>query len=1039
MDLPPQLANEVREGRAILFLGAGASKGARRRDSEGPPDGQQLGRLLADRFLGGRHRDEPLSWIAELATSESSVAAVQDYIADQYRALEPAEFHRLIPTFKWRAIATTNYDTLVEDVYAQERHRLQSVVPFVSDRDRIDDKLRASDSVALLKLHGCITRTHEPDVQLILTADQYVAHSRGRERVFDLLREWAHENPIVFAGYQLQDPDLRKLLLELISSEQYRPRYYLVRPSASQEEVRFWESKRITVLDGTFEEFLIALDAKIPREHRRLFTLVPNDHPFRRRFAVAEDLGSSLLEVLDNDLEYVHPNIAVERGTPSAFYRGFNLGWYPIERDLDVKRELAQQLMLELVLTKDVDRPTTVEFYVIKAEAGAGKSVFLRRLAWDAAREADAICFYARSGGRLEYDALTELHRVTKQRLFLFVDDATDHSPALEKMLGKARRNKLPLTIIAAERINEWNMAGDRLDPFVTGTFQLPYLSTSEINGLLALLEQHGSLGFLKSRTPEQRIADITKRAGRQLLVALHEATSGKPFEEIIADEFSEIKPRLAQEIYLSVCVLHRLNIPLRAGIVSRVYDVPFERFREQFLAPLEHVVHVEQHGASRDYHYTARHAEIASIVFDRVLSSTEDRYGHYVKLIGAMNQAYSSDRDAFRALMRGRVLLDLFPDHDAVLEIFRVAERVAYKDAYLMHQRGLYEMHRPNGSLDEALRFLRLAHDLNERDTSVLHSMAELERKRSESARSQFERDKLRSDATAIAVRLMSDERSRPAARHTLIKIAIDKLRDALAYDQSSQTEIDAAVQEVERQLESGLQENPTDSYLLSSEAEYSALLRDHERAFRALSAAFQANRRNALVATRLSKAYQARGDREAAMEVLRGTLDANPGDRQAHYQLARLLMEESPMECDALLYHLRRGFTPGDRNFDAQFWYARFAFESKQPEQVREAKELFSRLRSAPLPMPYEEKVRVRVVSKDAVGNPKVFTGTVVRKEVTFGFIQMDGSAQWIFMHRDDLTLGRWEELSVGRRAAFELGFSFYGPKAVGGEVLS
>src|ERR1039458_4235879 len=41
---------------------------------------------------------------------------------------EPADFHLFIPQFRWRAIATTNFDLIVERAYASASTRLQNPV-----------------------------------------------------------------------------------------------------------------------------------------------------------------------------------------------------------------------------------------------------------------------------------------------------------------------------------------------------------------------------------------------------------------------------------------------------------------------------------------------------------------------------------------------------------------------------------------------------------------------------------------------------------------------------------------------------------------------------------------------------------------------------------------------------------------------------------------------------------------------------------------------------------------------------------------------
>ncbi len=215
MEIPEPLASEVRSGRVVLFLGAGASFGASTENGGSPPSGLGLRDALSERFLGGEYGEETLAWVSELSNSAADISRVQDFVAELFTGLEPTDFHLLLPTFKWRGLATTNYDRLIERVYEKAENPMQELVPFISNQDRVDEKLRAPEHLGFLKLHGCITRTHDPELPLILTADQYATHRSGRDRLFKMLLEWGAENTMVFVGHGLQDPDLRKVLLEV--------------------------------------------------------------------------------------------------------------------------------------------------------------------------------------------------------------------------------------------------------------------------------------------------------------------------------------------------------------------------------------------------------------------------------------------------------------------------------------------------------------------------------------------------------------------------------------------------------------------------------------------------------------------------------------------------------------------------------------------------------------------------------------------------------------------------------------------------------
>ncbi len=428
MQIPPVLEGYVREGRTVLFLGAGASVGAKDTKGNTPPTAKQLGHLLSDRFLGGKHKNLPLSQIAEYAISEADLITVQEYIREIFEGFEPTAAHSLLPAFTWWGLATTNYDRLIERVYETSPSALQVPRPFIENGDRVEDHLRDSRNVMLLKLHGCITRTANTDCPLILTTDQYVTHRRGRSRIFDHLHDWAIERPVVFIGHGLEDPDIRAMLLELTGSIPSRPRYYAILPGVDEIQQRFWEGKKVTLLDGTFEEFVRSLDAKIPSMSRGLAVLV-------QRLPVAiseklkrpvESLSTPTRQFVETDVDYVRSITATETLDPHLFYKGFSPGWSAVEQALDTSRHLGDSILADHFLIPETDHRGVPEVILLKGHAGAGKSVLLRRLAWDAAKEYDLFCLYLRRHGVLNVAALQELVNASDHRLYLFVDDAAE-------------------------------------------------------------------------------------------------------------------------------------------------------------------------------------------------------------------------------------------------------------------------------------------------------------------------------------------------------------------------------------------------------------------------------------------------------------------------------------------------------------------------------------------------------------------------------------------------------------------------------------
>ena len=420
MEIPISLRQQILEGKVILFLGSGASKGAVSPDNIDPPDGKQLAKLISDKFLGGDEIDKSLSVIAELTESDRDLKTLQEFVYELFIRYLPGNHHLLIPTFQWAAIITTNYDLIIEKAYANIDKSLQELVPFYKNTDRVDHKLRTTKSVPYIKLHGCISRWEDLSIPLILTVDQYVTHRKNRNMLFQRVHQLASEYTMLFVGHSLEDPDVRQILLELSENDTSRPRYYTVCPNPSERQKRFWETKKITALDGTFDQFLDSLNNELNTALRGIvFENV--QHPLERKIIRKDSKFSpETLKFIESDVDYLVNDLPSKTISPKEFYKGYSFGWSAIQQQLDSKRNLTDTLLSDLFLVDDIDRITFTDLYVIRGHAGAGKTTILKRVAWDASTTFDKICLYWKSGNRISIDALSEIIDLVGQRVFLF-------------------------------------------------------------------------------------------------------------------------------------------------------------------------------------------------------------------------------------------------------------------------------------------------------------------------------------------------------------------------------------------------------------------------------------------------------------------------------------------------------------------------------------------------------------------------------------------------------------------------------------------
>jgi predicted DCC family thiol-disulfide oxidoreductase YuxK len=243
--IPTLLADSVKNKRAILFLGAGASKEAKNAAGQMPPDAEQLRDILAERFFAKPMKTRDVMAVAEMAiTSSGGSGLVFNAVRQAFESFQPSKAHKLISAFNWRMIATTNYDLLVEKAYSDSLQRLQTLIPFVKDDQPIEEKLQAAIyPVQYLKLHGCLDHILDPDIPLILSRENYTTYANNRTRLFNRLKDYARESAVIFVGYRLDDAHIRELLYKIDSS--HRPRWYIVTPDAEDYDINFWATKNV--------------------------------------------------------------------------------------------------------------------------------------------------------------------------------------------------------------------------------------------------------------------------------------------------------------------------------------------------------------------------------------------------------------------------------------------------------------------------------------------------------------------------------------------------------------------------------------------------------------------------------------------------------------------------------------------------------------------------------------------------------------------------------------------------------------------------
>lgn len=380
--------------------------------------------------------------------------------------------------------------------------------------------------------------------------------------------------------------------------------------------------------------------------------------------------------------------------------------------------------------------------------------------------------------------------------------------------------------------------------------------------------------------------------------------------------------PQKAQLIYRTVCIMNRLNVPVRAGIINRVHGVSFEEFSKSFFLPLENVVKVTEHNAAFDHAYEARHPLIADMVYTHSLKREVDRYDNLLAIMSVLDIGYSADRIVFREFIKFRSLNEIFSDLDRIESIYEKAYSICGDDDYSYQQKAIFYMRSAKQKYNVAEELLFLAQKFSPYNSTIKHTLAELELTKASKV-SGLERERHFNKASNLASSYTGSQSTSSHGYDTILKVALARFEDAI--NKEDEELITESTRGAEKSLRESLQKYPDDEMLLNDEVKLANLLSDSDRAFNALKKSFSKNHSNSYLAASLCNIYIKKDKIKEAKEVLTKVLDSRPGDKLVHGKLGMLLVEHFPDDKDGAEHHLKRSYTEGNSNHLNQLWYAR------------------------------------------------------------------------------------------------------------------
>lgn len=284
---PPYAAilDELRLGKAIPFLGAGASRvGFKEGGASFLPSGSELASMLAD-YANFPSSDK---------TERSDLSKVSSYLVDGTNRgalrrklhtvfagdqVHSTSLHRLLAKVANNLmIVTTNYDTLLEQAFT-EAGKPYDVVVYPADNQEIVNgvlwwahganeprKLKSNEidtdelgnTNVIYKMHGSVRPGAERWDSFVITEEDYVTFlSRMKNAVPPAFRAYFSDRAFLFLGYGLRDWNLR-VLLKQVSNPDMTSWAILHEPSAFEQAL--WRRRHVDIFDLSLEAFVTAME-----------------------------------------------------------------------------------------------------------------------------------------------------------------------------------------------------------------------------------------------------------------------------------------------------------------------------------------------------------------------------------------------------------------------------------------------------------------------------------------------------------------------------------------------------------------------------------------------------------------------------------------------------------------------------------------------------------------------------------------------------------------------------------------------------------
>jgi hypothetical protein len=631
-----EMARWADPATTALLLGAGASV------PSGAPTADRLKDLLLQE-LGQEPSKRDLATTAEILEGRLGRRPLIEAVR-RILQLEPTGGLSLLPSLPWRAIYTTNYDTLVEQAAGSRQ------IPYIRIRSRFDfPGLEKLGHLRLFKLHGCITQDHafgDPS-SLVLTRGDYRRVRSWKSELLQRMQVDMETARVLVIGHSLADPHLDELIEQVNDLQQaigFRERVGLLLYEDDPELIALYESRGILCTVGGIDEFMNYIASRQATASPLAGRVALHDG-----IQLPDRLISATLDI-GAAIRVVSPIRKMFGGSPATYH------------DISAGRTFARSRLVSAVL----ERLLNSKVAVILGRAGLGKTTLARQCLL-ALREDGFFVWEHRPDLPLDPESWASVDgalREAGQYGVLLVDGVSSYQRSandLCRLLGPSRSRALH--VLATADRHRWRALVKHRDFISNRPIELGRLNRDEIVALVTLTEESEDVrsliptDFLQQTRTEQ-LDFLTHACAGDIFVCLRNVFASASFDSIVLEEFNQLDEQ-SQEIYRLTAGLEAVAGASHRQLILRMLDLRGDEVSSvvgDLEGLLSETIHDNIEGI---YVWRTRHPEIARIITKYKFADPESHLSLIQRLVSHINSSVDIERLSIRGLCNNTFGLD--------------------------------------------------------------------------------------------------------------------------------------------------------------------------------------------------------------------------------------------------------------------------------------------------------------------------------------------------------------------------------------------